>query len=131
MVEDIVRLNEIVKNLQKRVEQLEGQNSLKEEYIIKTIIDEAISYYDYNGKEPTKELFLKTGVVSIKIENDKVFLFALNPAVLVRDDQLWERFSDKIKKEFNLTIAVGQYEVNNNSMGISIFEYIRNYLNRI
>jgi hypothetical protein len=131
MVEDIVRLNEIVKNLQKRVEQLEGQNSLKEEYIIKTIIDEAISYYDYNGKEPTKELFLKTGVVSIKIENDKVFLFALNPTVLVRDDQLWERFSDKIKKEFNLTIVVGQYEVNNNSMGISIFEYIRNYLNRI
>jgi hypothetical protein len=131
MVEDIVRLNEIVKNLQKRVEQLEEQNSLKEEYIIKTIIDEAISYYDYNGKEPTKELFLKTGVVSIKIENDKVFLFALNPTVLVRDEQLWERFSDKIKKEFNLTIAVGQYEVNNNSMGISIFEYIRNYLNRI
>lgn len=131
MVEDIVRLNEIVKNLQKRVEQLEGQNSLKEEYIIKTIIDEAISYYDYNDKEPTKELFLKTGIVSIKIENDKVFLFALNPTVLIRDDQLWERFSDKIKKEFNLTIAVGQYEVNNNSMGISIFEYIRNYLNRI
>lgn len=131
MVEDIVRLNEIVKNLQKRVEHLEGQNSLKEEYIIKTIIDEAILYHDYNGKEPTKELFLKTGIVSIKIENDKVFLFALNPTVLIRDDQLWERFSDKIKKEFNLAIAVGQYEVNNNSMGISIFEYIRNYLNRI
>ena len=54
----------------------------------------------------------KTGFVNAEIENDKLFVYALNPMELISDNKLWDILSAWVKDKYNLMLAIGLYQIN-------------------
>ena len=92
-------------------------NKFLEEKIIDIIIKSVYQYYylDYYNDEKavtqTQVIFDQTGFVSLDIENSKAFIYALHPSKFIKDNDLWSFVQSTIKKEYNIILCIGLFEI--------------------
>lgn len=103
--------------------------SLTKNYISKQVFDE----YGGDGFDTREEikyrfndLIYKTGFVSIQIENNKAFLYTLNPMYFIKDDKMWNFITNRVKEKYNLKfLAIGRYSFKeNDTYGLYINSFI-------
>ena len=81
-------------------------------------------------QEAVENLFHETGLVTLERCNDKLLLWALNPMELGKRD-LWSNLSEWARYEYNMTLAIGQYDPLNPQKGEDIIRAPRNFINTL
>lgn len=88
-----------------------------EEKIIDVIIKSVYQYYyldccnDEKAVTQAQVIFDQTGFVSLDIENSKAFIYALHPSNFIKDNDLWNFVQSNIKKEYNIILCIGLFEI--------------------
>lgn len=79
---------------------------MENDAIVDTIMDNL--WQEYEAKD--FESFIKSiGFISLKVENGKAFIYAVNPMLLLDTGILWESVSQSIEKKFGLTLLISNY----------------------
>ena len=88
-----------------------------EEKIIDVIIKSVYQYYyldccnDEKAVTQAQVIFDQTGFVSLDIENSKAFIYTLHPSKFIKDNDLWNFVQSNIKKEYNIILCIGLFEI--------------------
>lgn len=100
-------------------------NKSLEEKIIDIIIKSVYQYYyldccnDEKAATQAQIIFDRTGFISLDIENSKAFIYALHPSKFIKDNDLWNFVQMNIKKEYNIILCIGLFEIGK-SQGIQV-----------
>lgn len=92
-------------------------NKFLEEKIIDIIIKSVHQYYyldccnDEKATTQAQTIFDRTGFTSLDIENSKAFIYALHPLKFIKDNDLWSFVQMNIKKEYNIILCIGLFEI--------------------
>ena len=110
------------------------KKSIEEQIILRLL--SAISKH-INSKVLINELLLKTGFVSLCIDNGKAFLYAVNPMVFLADNNGWNFYQKIIEYDFHLTLCLGQFylnipnwEQNYHLFGVDVQHWIKDWMKK-
>mgnify|MGYP003501160369 CR=1 FL=1 len=115
---------------------------------IQKMMDKIVQFY-YNevkeefggvGYDTNEESFIRaldlvksTAFVSADLDNNKMFLYALDPYAFINFNvsghcDLWNFLSNWAKSCYNITLAIGKFSVNETNQGVPIYHDTKNYL---
>jgi len=109
---------------------------------IQKMMDKVVQFYYEHVKEEYKgigydteeEAFYRaysvvadTAFVTADLENDKLFLYALDPHFFIHYNSLWDYLSNWAKTTYNITLTISMFEINNPT-GEYIYKDTKNYL---
>lgn len=137
----------------KEVEQmLEGVSGVPEkefdtELFVEKLCDRVVRFYYYLNKIrpnsqqlPMQSVFMDAcevvtgaGLVTLDRENDKIFLYALDPMEFLRVDKsgidlLWKDLGGWVKEKYGFTLCIAKYDVKEVGKGEPIYKYTKEYL---
>ncbi len=81
------------------------------------------------SRQRTIEFFEKLGLVSMKIETGRVFIYALNPCILIDNKKYWDALQAHFntfltKRTTGLTLACGLYKAKSDiDLGVDIYNW--------
>lgn len=90
--------------------------------------------YEGVGYDTEEEAFYRaynivadTAFVAADLENNKLFLYALDPYAFIRYNSLWDFLSNWAKTTYNVTLTISMFEINKH-IGEYIYKDTKNYL---
>lgn len=132
-VTDLENYVQIIENHIQVISSPLSDESSQEEDIIKSIVNSVKSYIHKRFtnigcvaiKSMLTEFFNEAGIISIDIENDKAFIYALRPVKCTEPNELWKLISEEIKQKYNYTLCIGLFNMKE-PKGTQVFKYVDN-----